>query len=189
MREPVGSVATRSARIDAAGRKHALRSVHRVRLVTIAQNEGWAEWETAAAPASPAAFTWAAWSGTRGEADLSVEGRPVLRFPLGATWSYDVEGGGYRLCHAFEGVRGGKPYGTYVLSGPAPIGRPVVLRARYQTGMAHDSLFFVVDSRRPPGDTSACGASHATSGAARILDATKNNYPEDTGRWIVSGIF
>ena len=37
--------------------------------------------------------------------------------------------------------------------------------------------------------TGACGAAAATPGAARILDATKNNYPEDTGRWTVTGVF
>ena len=77
--------------------------------------------------------------------------------------------------------------GTYVLSGPAAAGRPITLRAVYRTGMAHDALFFVVDARRPRGDTAACGAATATSGVARILDATRNNYPEDTGRWTVTG--
>ena len=74
----------------------------------------------------------------------------------------------------------------------ATVGRPAVLRVRFQTGMAHDPLFYVVDARRTlAGDPAAgaCGAAAATPGAARILDATKNNYPEDTGRWTVTGIF
>jgi hypothetical protein len=166
--------------------------VHRVRLITLGQDEGWAEWETAPAPPSPAAFAWSAWSGARGEAELSVDGRPVLRFPLGATWNYEVEGGGFRLCHAFEAIRGEKAYGTYVLSGPATAGRALVLAARFRSGMAHDPLFYVVDGHRTPaGDAfaTACAAASAANGAARIRDATKNNYPEDTGRWTVTGVF
>ena len=190
VREPLGSAATRSLVVDGDGSRRALRATHRARVIEIGRNEGWAEWETAPPPASSAAFAWTAWAGTRGEADLAVDGRTVLRFPLGATWDFEAEGGGYRLCHAFEAVRGEKPYGVYVLRGPATAGHPLRLRVRFRTGMGHDPLFYVVDSRRDPASLGAsCGATTATPGAARILDATKNNYPEDTGRWTVTGVY
>jgi hypothetical protein len=192
VREPVGSVATRSFVVEADGERRAARSVHRVRVITVGQNEGWTEWETAPAPASPAAFAWAAFAGTRGEAELAMDGRPLLRFPLGATWSFEAEGSGYHLCYAPEGIRGEKPYGVYVLSGPAVAGRAATLRVRFQTGMGHEPLFYVVDGERTAGGAplgGVCGAAAATTGAARVLDATSNNYPEDTGRWTVTGVF
>ena len=189
VREPLASASTRSAVVDAGGNRRVLRGVHRVRLITIAQNEGFAEWETTPAPRSPATFAWAAWSGSRGEAELEKDGLPLLRFPLGATWNFTVEGGGYRLCHAFEGVRGEKPYGVYVLSGPAESGRPSRLRIRFRTGLGHDPLFYVVDAKRAVADVPGCASSGAAPGVARILDATRNNYPEDTGRWTVTGVF
>jgi len=37
---------------------------------------------------------FAAYSGTRGEAELRVAGMPALRFPLGAQEDFDVSGGG-----------------------------------------------------------------------------------------------
>jgi len=190
VRERLGSADTRSFALEPDGDRRAIRAIHRVRLITVGQNEGWTKWETTPPPSSPAAFAWAAWSGARGEAELAVDGRPVLRFPLGATWSFEAEGAGYRLCHAPEGIRGEKAYGVYVLSGPAEVGRPAALHVRFRTGMGHDPLFYVVDAKRTftaAGDT--CGAAAAARGAARILDATRNNHPEDTGRWTVTGVF
>jgi hypothetical protein len=188
VREPLGSAGTRSFVVDGDGDRKESRASHRVRLITIGQNEGWAEWETAQATSSPASFAWAAWSGTRGEAELSIDGRALLRFAMGATWDFEAEGGGYRLCHAFEAIRGEKPYGVYVLSGPAEVGHAATLRARFRTGMGHEPLFYVVDAKWTPAGAVPC-SSAATPGAARILDATRNNYPEDTGRWTVTGIF
>jgi hypothetical protein len=190
VREPLGSAATRSFVTEADGARRAVGAVHRVRVITIGQNEGSAEWETAPVPSSPMSVAWAAWSGTRGEAELAVDGRAVLRFPLGATWPFESEGGGYRLCHVPEGIRGEKPYGAYTLSGPAEAGRPAALRVRFRTGMAHEPLFYVVDAKNAPAASAIgrCGPA-STPGAARILDATRNNYPEDTGRWTVTGVF
>jgi hypothetical protein len=192
VREELKSASTRSFVLREDGRRAATRARHRIRLITLGQNEGAAEWETAPASASAAAFAWTAWSGLRGDAALRVDGREALRFPLGASWAFDAEGGGYRLCHRPLGVRGEKPYGAYVLSGPATPGRPLSLRVEFRTGMSQDPMFYVVDARRPGGEaaSSAGGcASDPAPGAARIVDATRNNYPEDTGRWTVTGVF
>ena len=167
VRMPLGSAATRSAVVAGDGRRRDVSAPHRVRLITLGQNEGWTEWEPPPPPpGSPAAVAWAAWSGTRGEAELAIDGRSLFRFPLGATWNYEVEGEGYRLCHAFEGIQGEKPYGVYVLSGPAATGRPATLRARFRTGMGHETLFYVVDAQRTVTGGGPCPA--ATSGAARV---------------------
>jgi hypothetical protein len=55
-------------------------------------------------------------------------------------------------------------------------------------------MFFVIDRRAASPDlvraARACGVEGAvTDGAARIVDASHNTYPEDTGRWTVAGVF
>jgi hypothetical protein len=55
-------------------------------------------------------------------------------------------------------------------------------------------MFFVIDRRAISADlvraARACGVEGTvTDGAARIVDGTRNNYPEDTGRWTVASVF
>ncbi|HEV7502177.1 MAG TPA: hypothetical protein VGQ33_19315, partial [Vicinamibacteria bacterium] len=71
---------------------------------------------------------------------------------------------------------------------------PVALRAAYRAGLSQEPMFFVIDRRAISSDLAraarACGVEGTvTDGAARILDGTRNNYPEDTGRWTVAGVF
>jgi len=192
---PLGSLDTESAVRRRSGDAKAIAAVHRIRVVVPATNEGWIDWETApAAAAPPSAFVFAAYSGTRGEAELRVAGRPEVRFPLGARESFDVSGGGWRLCHRAEPPRQDRGYGQYVLVGPAPARAPVSLRVSYRAGLSQEPMFFVIDRRAISADlvraARACGVGGAvTDGAARIVDGTRNNYPEDTGRWTVSAVF
>ena len=192
---PLGSLDTESAVRRRSGDRKAIAAVHRIRVVVPATNEGWIDWETApAAGAQPSAFVFAAYSGTRGEAELRVAGRPEVRFPLGARESFDVSGGGWRLCHRAEPPRQDRAYGQYVLVGPAPARAPVSLRVSYRAGLSQEPMFFVIDRRAISADlvraARACGVGGAvTDGAARIVDGTRNNYPEDTGRWTVSAVF
>jgi hypothetical protein len=192
---PLGSVDTESAVVRRSGERRVIPAVHRIRVVVPGSNEGWIDWETAPAAASRAtAFVFAAYSGTRGEAELRVAGVPALRFPLGAREGFDVSGGGWRLCHRAEPPRQDRAYGEYVLAGPAPARAPVALRAAYRAGLSQEPMFFVIDRRAISSDLAraarACGVEGAvTDGAARILDGTRNNYPEDTGRWTVAGVF
>jgi hypothetical protein len=192
---PLGSLDTESAVRRRSGDAKAIAAVHRIRVVVPATNEGWIDWETApAAAAQPTAFVFAAYSGTRGEAELRVAGRPEVRFPLGARESFDVSGGGWRLCHRAEPPRQDRAYGQYVLVGPAPARAPVSLRVSYRAGLSQEPMFFVIDRRAISADlvraARACGVGGAvTDGAARIVDGTRNNYPEDTGRWTVGAVF
>ena len=191
---PLESLGTTSAILRRSGEHVATRSVHRIRVLVPAGNEGWIEWETAPAPASPATFVFAAYSGTRGDAELRVEGRPVLRFPLGARTDFEVSGAGWRLCHR-AAPRQDRAYGHYALTGTADApGRPLVLRADYRAGLSQEPMFFVIDRRAPAAElvraTRPCSAATGVQhGAARVLDATRNNYPEDTGRWTVGALF
>jgi len=192
---PLGSVDTESAVVRRAGERRVIPAVHRIRVVVPGTNEGWIDWETAPAGSSgPTAFVFAAYSGTRGEAELRVAGAPVLRFPLGAREPFDVSGGGWRLCHRAEAPRQDRAYGEYALVGPAPARVPVPLRVDYRAGLSQEPMFFVIDRRAISADlvraARACGVEGTvTDGAAHIVDGTRNNYPEDTGRWTVAGVF
>jgi hypothetical protein len=137
---------------------------------------------------------FAAYSGTRGEAELRVAGAPALRFPLGAHESFEASGGEWRLCHRAEPPRPDRAYGEYVLVGPSPARAPLPLSVAYRAGLSQEPMFFVIDRRAASADlvraARACGVAGAvTDGAARIVDGTRNNYPEDTGRWTVAGVF
>jgi hypothetical protein len=103
------------------------------------------------------------------------------------------------LCHRYEGERGEKAYGSYLLRGPVDAigtaGAPIRAWLRFESGMSDQPMFFVVDRDRPLPETVAAlgdcvpeGAA-VVPGAAEVLDATHNNYPEDTGRWAVAQVF
>jgi hypothetical protein len=191
---------TRSFVVDPGGRRRGVRGVHRIRIVTLRQDEGWLYWRTAPLPAQgTAALALSAWAGHRGEADLFVGRAPRLTFPLGARKPFTVEAGGVRLCHVFEGERGEKAYGAYALVGEVSSlgtpGAPLAAQVRFRTGMSDAPMFFVIDRKRPLPETVAALAActvppgAAINGAAEILDATHNNYPEDTGRWTIEKVF
>ncbi|HET8645726.1 MAG TPA: hypothetical protein VFO85_09575, partial [Vicinamibacteria bacterium] len=190
---------TRSFEVDARGRRP-LRGVHRIRIVTLRNNEGWMAWRSAALPASgPAALVFSGWAGHRGQARLAAGRAPRIDFPLGARRNFDLTAGGVRLCYAYEGERGEKAYGSYALSAPAGSlgapGAPLDARLSFRTGMSDAPMFFVIDRKRPLPDTAAAlgpclpAGAAVIAGAAEILDATHNNYPEDTGRWAVDKVF
>jgi hypothetical protein len=112
---------------------------------------------------------------------------------------FDLSSEGAHLCYRFEGERGEKAYGSFAVSGPvARLGTPMApVRARlaFQAGMSELPMYFVIDRKRPLQDTVAalgeCIPAGATivAGAVEILDATHNNYPEDTGRWAVDKVY
>jgi hypothetical protein len=194
--DALGSVATESAIVGRDGRRAVLAGVHRIRLLVPTGDEAWISWESAPAPrAAPTTMLFAAYSGTRGEATLLVDGQPALAFPLGAPEDFEVTGGGWRLCHHAEPPRQDRAYGEYVLTGtPARAGQPVAFRAEYRAGLSQEPLFFVIDRRAASAPlalgAAACGAGpEVIDGAARILDATHNNYPEDTGRWTAAAVY
>ncbi len=176
-----------------------VRALARIRIVTLANNQGEATWRTGSAHASRAAFGFFAYSGERGSGELSVDGRPQLSFPLGPSGDLDIEGGSglYSLCYRALAPRGDKPYGAFVLEGPVlQPGQPLDLRVHFLTGMDLKPMYFVVDSHRSVADLpqffDACGVAPGVArvnGAAEILDATRNAYPRDTGRWGLDAVF
>jgi 4-amino-4-deoxy-L-arabinose transferase-like glycosyltransferase len=194
------SAGTRSFEVDARGRRRELRSVHRIRLVTLRNNEGSLYWRTAALPRSgTAALAFSAWSGHRGKATLYAGTAPDYTFPLNERRPFELGSHGARLCYRFEGERGEKAYGSFALVGPVDAlgtpGAPLRAHLRFQTGMSDVPMFFVIDRKRALPETVAalgtCVPAGATivTAADEILDATRNNYPEDTGRWGVDRVF
>ena len=123
-----------------------------------------------------------------------MAGARVLGFPLGPASDFDVSGQGWRLCYRAEPPRQDRAYGAYVLTGPASAGEAVRVRAQYRAGLSQDPLFFVIDRHPDPARLEraarACGlGGPVVDGAARIVDGSRNNYPEDTGRWSVSQVY
>lgn len=190
----LGSARTESLLVGPDGVTRTAPFVHRVRVLVPASNEAWMDWETADVTAGAVALGWFAYSGTRGEAELLVDGA-TLRFPLGSTADFDVRGEAWRLCHRAEAPRQDRAYGAYVLLGRARApGRPLALRARYGAGLSQDPMFYVIDRRRAAADLEpahrACDPSAPlVDGAARIVDGSHNNYPEDTGRWTAAALY
>jgi 4-amino-4-deoxy-L-arabinose transferase-like glycosyltransferase len=195
VRLPLGSVGSRSFTINGT-EVRAVRAVHRIRVITLGSNEGETRWESAPLPAAPeVALGWAAYSGNRGQGELRVAGRRVLDVPLGRRDDFETAAPPYRLCHRAE-PSPDKPYGRWLLIGPGgAAGAPLPLELRFRTGMSVDPMFYVVDRRRDPAELegliAACGAAGRpfVPGAARVIDATRNNYPEDTGRWTVAAVY
>ena len=197
---PLGSAGTRSFVVDQSGNRRALRGVHRIRLVTLRNDEGSLRWRSAPLPhAERAALVFSAWSGHRGEATLLAGTAPAIAFPLNDRRAFDLTAGGGRLCYRFEGERGEKAYGSFALAGEVAhlgeAGEPLDARLWFHTGMSDLPMFFVIDRKRPLEETVAAlggcipSGAQIVPGAAEILDATKNNYPEDTGRWGVDRVF
>jgi hypothetical protein len=200
-RLPLSSGATRSYSLGPQGQRSLLRWVHRIRVLTLGSSEGSLLWESAPLPAAPGprrvALGFSAYSGKRGRAEIDAGGRRVLAFPLGSEADFDVEEGADRLCYRAEAPRQDKAYGHYFLLGSfGNGGEAVPLSVRFRTGMTLDPLFFVIDRKSDRGTRAAAYARCSPSpgvplvdGAGRILDATKNNYPEDTGRWYASAVY
>ncbi len=191
------SAGTRSALIASDGTRRAVPFVHRIRVITLGNDVGALEWESEPVPLAPrVTFGFPAYSGNRGQAALTVSGQAAITFPLGGRRDYTITNGGWALCYRAEPPRQDKAYGTYFLSGPAPPpGAPASLHVGFETGMSLDPMFVVIDGKRPRSDLverragCATGAAEPLLGVGRVKDATRNNYPEDTGRWTVSGVF
>jgi len=190
------SAATRTTLVTAASARRPFPGIARIRLVTLEHDEGWTRWQSAPAPTGHAAFGFFAYSGARGSATLTIAERKILDVPLDARGDYVVDAPPYRLCRRARGERGNKPYGAFVLLGPAIKGAALDLGVRFATGMSERPMYFVVDSRRGLPDLATafdeCAVPAAlarVNGAASVLDTAHNEYPGDTGKWTVAAVY
>jgi hypothetical protein len=86
-------------------------------------------------------------------------------------------------------------YGGYVLFMPAERAGPRSLTVRFLSGMSAEPLFFSLDQRKDGERLSALVSdcqpppgAIPIDGVGPILDATRNHYPDDTGRWSVVSV-
>jgi hypothetical protein len=197
IRTQLGSDGTKSAVL--VGNKWVpMRGIHRIRIITLTNDERWLTWETAPLPIAPRlALGFEALS--RGQAaDLEVEGTTAISgFPLGATTSFDLEQGTFRLCYRSEGRKGKHPYGAYFLFGPFRETRKTMgLTVRFRTGMRDDPMFFVLEHEKsvealqvlfqqcaPPLGTALGDA------AGPVIQGEHNSYRPYEGRWAVKETF
>jgi hypothetical protein len=196
VRRTLDSQGTRSYLLERDGTRFAIRDVLRIRVVTLQSNEAHFRWRIAPPLEKPAAAVgFFARSQGSAMAELLVDDEPVLRFPLGTVSDFQVEDSGYRLCHQAQGLRGEHAYGGYVLALPARRSEPFTLMTRYRSGMSLRPLLFRVD---PEGEAASlealaekCGGleGELLAGGAEIDTASRNSYPEDTGRWSVAEVY
>ena len=202
VRRSLSSLATTSSVVGRDGSVRRLASVHRVRLITLGSNEGTMRWQTAPAPSRRRlAFVFAALSrfvgagGTKGSADLYIDGEPAITFPLEPAGSYLIGDPRHQLCYGPLPDRRGRSYGAYALltqaSGP---GQALTLTVRFRSGLNAEQILFRLAPEVPLEGLAealrAClGTTPVADGAARILDDSMNRYPELTGRFQVTAVF
>ena len=88
-------------------------------------------------------------------------------------------------------------YGGYLLSLPSlQEEKTLSLSVRFHPGMSSEKMLFSLDMRDHAVDLAQLavecklnGTVRLVNGAARIRDASSNNYPDDTGRWSVAEVF
>ena len=198
IRLPLRSARTKSFILDATGQPVATPIAHRIRIITLSSNQGRLEWETAAVPQGERlGLGFFAYSGKEGRAELLVGGKPVFELFLGSKEDVDLERPPERLCFRAEAPRGDMAYGGYLLIIPRPESRErLKVEVRFRSGMSIERRFFSLDLGRNADDLTDLAARcniprdvALMNGAARIVDASSNSYPQDTGRWSVASVF
>jgi 4-amino-4-deoxy-L-arabinose transferase-like glycosyltransferase len=200
VRRRLESERTQSRVVARDGTRSHVASVHRIRIVALATNEGRLSWETApapvVAPTRELAIGFFAYSGRAGSAELLVGESVVARLPLGSTEDFEAGVAPHRLCHRAEPPRGDMAYGGYVLVTPATRAGALPLGVRFRSGMSAEPLFFSLDQRgdaaRLASLLAACAVRPSAvpvDGVGRVLDASANHYPETTGRWSVAALY
>jgi hypothetical protein len=185
-----------------------LRAIARIRVLGLQDRTGRVVFDAApsriSAKGGPAVLGFSARSGMRGrgEAELLVNGRRLIRFPIGHFSSYERTSGAWRLCYrdltpnnpeAFEAR------GHYYLRGPLGcVTERCRVAVEFLPGLDDRPLFFTTEpAPRQPAEEAhhapltACGFGVADPDwvFGRLVDGTSNRYPEDRGRWAVSVVF
>ena len=184
--------------LQSAGTTSDTGGIYRIRIVTLARNEGELKWaSTPLSEASPAAFAFHAYSGKRGTARLFRGEQELLDFPLAGATDFDVEAAPYRLCYRADAPRGELPYGGFVFFSESEPEGPIPLTVRFTSGMSVEPMFMSLDQRdRAPSELASllesCGGlpdGTTIVGFGEVTEAVTNSYPADTGRWTVRDVF
>ena len=195
VRLPLGSAGTRSF----AG--HAGRGARRAPSTASASSpsaptKGRPAGRAGPCPTAPeVALGWAACSGNRGQAELRVARTArasTFRSGAGTTSRWRPR----RIALPSRRSRPAeKAYGGYADGPRGRPGAPVPLRAalphRHERATRCSSWWTAGATLRSFGGLVAPAGPPAGRGRrrARVIDATRNNYPEDTGRWTVAAVY
>ena len=184
----LASAGTRGGLLDTNGAATPLDGVLRVRVITLTSNEGSYAWESGGV--SSGALGFYAFSHGEGDAELLVGDDVALSFPLHGGRDFEVDNGGYSLCYRADARRGDNRYGAYVLRVPEPVSGPLALMVRFRSGMTRTRRFFTVDPDRRMSEAGICGLkTPPDDGRGRVIDASRNEYPADSGRWTVAEVY
>lgn len=198
VRRPLESRATRSLVLSADGSWVKQKARHRIRLVTLGQNEGRLSWRTPPLPKGEwLALEFAASAQGRGlSAEVQLGDRRLRGFPLASEEDFVVEQPPLRLCFRAGGRRGDQPWGSYVLLAPGGgAGRSLPMGVRFLTGLRDEPATFSLDTRAGRPRLEPAPQCALPTGALRVeafggeLEAHRNSYPQDTGRWRVERVF
>lgn len=197
VRHTLVSDRTESLIVTAKGERKPSGMIFRIRLLTLRSNEGGLRFETEPARGAQTSWGFFAWSGSRGEAQMASSRLRPIRFPLGSLSDFSINGEDAQLCYRSRGERGGAPYGGYVLTtARAEAGQPETLEVSFRSGMSVEAMHFHLDGRATAPDLAQlfkeCGdpaPDRRLAGLHRIIDASRNSYPDDTGKWQVAEVF
>jgi hypothetical protein len=196
-KHPLESERTESRTLKVGQDAQSADMIFRIRVLTLSSNEGGLTFETEAALGRQTAWGFFAYSGSRDEAEIRTETAGPFRFPLGSVKDFSVEGEGSQLCYRARRERAGSSYGGYVLlTRKAQPGRSEMVTVSFRSGMSIEPLHFHLDNRALPSELAKlfdeCRVPATVAhqkGAARILDASRNSYPDDTGKWRVGSVY
>ncbi len=151
IRRPLESAGTESYWLERDGGRVSLPSVLRIRVITLESNEAHFGWKTAAWPRTAEASAFFAFSYGSADAELFLDGKLALRFPLASEEDFEVENGSFHLCHRARPRRGEHMYGGFLLSSPPrETEDPVAIMVRYRSGMSNRAMSFSVDANPEP---------------------------------------
>lgn len=209
-RMPLASRGTTTS-IVRAGATMTLPLVARIRAIELDDREGSVSFEmkrsgtdgrlAAREPQTVLGFAGRAIMRNRGDAAISVSGQKVAGFEIAPFKNTVWTDGAFRLCYQDRTPDRSQSYesrGLYLLAGPLPCAAPSCrVDVKFWPGMDDRPMSFSLEATttQPAIDalqqvSSDCGFDAPVQWMfARLLDGTRNSYPEDRGRWRVARIY
>ncbi len=209
-RMPLTSRGTRT-RIVRSGATVALPQVARIRAIELDDREGSVSFEMKRAGAgarrsSPATRTLLGFAAraimrNRGHAAISVSGQRLAGFEIAPFEKTVWTEGAVGLCYQDRTPDRSQAYesrGLYLLAGPLPCATPSCrMEVKFWPGMDDRPMGFSLEPlRSQPGIDALqqaavdCGFDGPVEWVFdRLIDGTRNSYPEDRGRWRVARIY
>lgn len=208
-RLPLSSRGTKSS-IVRGGETLALPMVARIRAVELADVEGSLSFEEKPAASGPKdvargsgilGFAGRAVMRNRGEAEILAMGQRLVGFQIAPFRKTMWTEGAFRLCYLDRTPDKSQAYesrGLYLVAGPLPCRAPTCrVDVRFWPGADDRPMGFSVDPPRLQPEIAVLQEAARECGFEgplgwvfnRLIDGTRNSYPEDRGRWRVARIY